>query len=267
MYHLLSALQRQRCRFIQNAPLIIAASSAVAFTVNEHYDCTSCELHSLLEKNQYRYINKTLCESPSLEEVVDEETEQQRFESTLAHHRARIAEYRSRWEYKMPGIASSVSTLTSTVTPSRSWPEDVPPDDMLSMLMKDIHYCSRSPNFRSDKEYCNRLRFRVASALIIQFDDIQQKLGLEMLKSLAENGYRDAMTYYGMCLNDGRAGMDPNPVAAVSWFRRCHDMYEHAQAQYELGVAYYTGEGVVENGEMAVRWFFEAAEKDHPAAW
>jgi TPR repeat protein len=37
--------------------------------------------------------------------------------------------------------------------------------------------------------------------------------------------------------------------------------------QYELGVAYYTGEGVVENGEEAVKWFLAAAEKDHPAAW
>ena len=264
MYQLLPALQRQHRRFVLKAPLMIAAASAIGLTVNENCHCVPSHLNnSAVKVNQCKYPNKALCESPSLVK----ETEQERFESTLAHHRAKIAEYRSRWEYKMPRVASSTSTLTSTVTPSRSWPEDVPPDDMLSMLMKDIKYCSRSPNFRSDKEYCSRLRFRVASALIIQFDEAQQQLGLNMLKSLAENGYCDAMTYYGMCLNDGRAGVDPNPVAAVSWFRRCHDMYEHAQAQYELGVAYYTGEGVVENGEIAVRWFFEAAEKDHPAAW
>lgn len=68
------------------------------------------------------------------------------------------------------------------------------------------------------------------------------------------------------CLNDGRAGTDPNPEQAVVWFRRCADMYEHPQAQYELGVALYTGEGVVENEEEAIKWFRLASEQNHPAA-
>lgn len=206
-----------------------------------------------------------LCES-SLRPEGD--SEEDRFKRTISHHRSKISEYRSRWEYKMPGTdSSSTSTLTATVTPSRSWPDDVPSDDMLSVLLNDTKYCDRSPNFRSDKLYCNKLRFRVACALIIQYDETQQKLGLEMLKTLAEQGHRDAMTYYGMCLNDGRAGLDPNPIKAVSWLRQSASMYGHSQAQYELGVAHYTGEGVVEDGEKAVQWFLEAAVQDHPAAW
>jgi hypothetical protein len=252
----------QHC-FLRSLPLVAAGLASLSVATPEKNESQSKP--SLFIANQYyKQSQHTLCQS-SL--ALKEESEAERFERTLAFHRSKIGEYRSRWEYKMPGTESSASTLTSTVTPSRSWPDDVPPDDMLPMLLNDVQYCSRSPNFRSDKDYCNSLRFRVASALIIQFDESQQKLGLEMLKSLAENGYRDAMTYYGMCLNDGRAGLEPNPVAAVSWFRRCHDMYEHPQSQYELGVAYYTGEGVVENGEEAVQWFLMAAEKDHPAAW
>lgn len=256
-------IHRHTTHFIHRAHLMAAGAILTGFTVVSSPKQESASHSSSIRiANPLRHRSQALCES-----LPPQETEQQRFDRTLAYHRAKIAEYRSRWEYKMPGSESSASTLTSTVTPSRSWPDDIPPDDMLPMLLNDIQYCARSPNFRSDTEYCNRLRFRVASALIVQFDEEQQKLGLEMLRNLAENGYCDAMTYYGMFLNEGRAGMDPNPVGAVFWFRRCHDMYEHSQSQYELGVAYYTGEGVVEDGEAAVGWFLCAAEKDHPAAW
>ena len=73
------------------------------------------------------------------------------------------------------------------------------------------------------------------------------------------------MVYYGMVLNDGRVG-EPNSEAAVSWFKRCSDMYDHPQAQYELGVAFYTGEGVPEDEEEAVRLFQLAAEQNHPSS-
>jgi TPR repeat protein len=185
---------------------------------------------------QYKY-NVTLCEGSKISSShEEEESEPQRFERTLALHRAKIATYRSNWEYKMPGAATS-----SAVTPSRSWPDDVPPDDVLPMLLNDIQYCSRSPNFRSDKGFCNRLSFRVASALITQFDETQQRQGLEMLKSLAEKGYADGMCYYGMCINEGRGGVEPNPVGAVGWFRRCSDMYDHAQRSVRVSLEWKFG--------------------------
>ena len=249
-------------RFVRKTPLLVggaASSLGIVLLSSKKHENKQCE------STTWQSAGVALCESPTAPEG---ESEEDRFKRTLSHHRANIAEYRSRWEYKMPGTdSSSTSTLTATVTPSRSWPDDVPSDDMLSMLLNDTKYCDRSPNFRSDKEYCNKLRFRVACALIVQFDETQQKLGLEMLKTLAEHGYRDAMTYYGMCLNDGRAGLEPNPIKAVSFFRQSVDMYGHSQAQYELGVAHYTGEGVVEDGEKAVWWFLQAAVQDHPAAW
>ncbi|KAL7537905.1 hypothetical protein ACHAXR_009132 [Thalassiosira sp. AJA248-18] len=194
-------------------------------------------------------------------ENTNSETESQRFNRALAHHRSQISSYRDKWEYR-----ANSSATTSTKTPSRSWPDDVPPNEELGSLLEDVKYCARSPNFRSDKDYCSRLSFRVASALLMQFDDESQKKGFDMLKALAETGYPDAMVYYGMCLNDGRANMDPNSDAAVSWFKRCSDTYEHPQSLYELGVAFYTGEGVVEDEEEAVRLFQGAAEQSHPAA-
>ena len=190
-------------------------------------------------------------------------TESERFERSLARHRSRITTYRKKWEY----VANSSAT-TSTTTPSRSWPDDVPPDGDLSFLLEDAKYCDRSPpSFRSDDtEYCRRLRFRVASALLVQFEEASQKTGLEMLRTLAENNYSDAMVYYGMCLNDGRAGMEPNSEEAVSWFKRCSELHGHPQSQYELGVAFYTGEGVAENEDEAVRLFKLAAQQHHAAA-
>jgi len=71
---------------------------------------------------------------------------------------------------------------------------------------------------------------------------------------------------YGMCLNEGRAGLDPNPQQAVVWFRLCSDMHFHPQAAYELGVALYTGEGAAEDEAAAARMFRRAADTGHPAA-
>jgi TPR repeat protein len=100
----------------------------------------------------------------------------------------------------------------------------------------------------------------------MQYDVESQRKGFNMLRVLAEKGYPNAMAYYGMCLNEGRADKIPNSEAAVSWFRRTADMYGHPQSQYELGVAFYTGEGVVEDEEEAVRLFQLAAEQNHSAA-
>ena len=191
------------------------------------------------------------------------ETEAQRFDKALAHHRSQISSYRRRWEYS----ADSSATISTTI-PSRSWPDSVPPEEDLPFLLEDIKYCDRSRKFMFDKNnnYCDTLRFRVASSLLMQYDDESQKKGLDMLKTLAEKDHRDAMVFYGMCLNDGRAGMEPNPKAAVSCFVRCSNMHQHPHSQYELGVAYYTGEGVTENEEEAVRLFKLAADNNHPAA-
>lgn len=195
-------------------------------------------------------------------EIAESETEAQRFDRALTLHRSQLSSFRKKWEY-----SANSSATTSTKTPSRSWPDNLPSDEDLSLLLEDIKYCDRSDKKISfDDNYCNALRFRVASSLLMQYDDERQKQGLEMLKTLAEKGHADAMVFYGMCLNDGRAGMQPNPTMAVLYFRRCSGIQKHPQSHYELGVAYYTGEGVDENEEEAVRFFKLAAENNHPAA-
>lgn len=61
-------------------------------------------------------------------------------------------------------------------------------------------------------------------------------------------------------------GIEVNPKLAVSWWRRCCNKYRHIQAMYELGNAYYLGEGVVEDTKLAVRMFRDAAELGHAGA-
>ena len=203
--------------------------------------------------SSYRFTATAICEAV--------ETEEQRFERILAHHRDRIDQYRKAWEYK----AGSGAT-TATKTPSRSWPDNIPSDEHLSFMLEDMKYCSRSINLGSNQEYCNRLSFRIASALLMQFDDESQKNGMNILKQLAETGYPDAMAYYGICLNEGRAGLEPNSEEAVAWWKTSMDKHLHSQSIYELGVAKYTGEGVTEDEEDAVRLFALAAEQGHPSA-
>lgn len=63
-----------------------------------------------------------------------------------------------------------------------------------------------------------------------------------------------------MILNEGLVkGVDINTDQAVVWFRRCVDGHRHIKATYELAVALYTGEGVVENPEQAVKLFRRTA--------
>ncbi|KAL3781430.1 hypothetical protein HJC23_000993 [Cyclotella cryptica] len=199
-------------QYVHRAPLLAAgiASISVALLTKQPHDSPSTSIPSSFRLTPPVNHRQTLCEQPlPTSTASDEESEPERFQRILAYHRGRIAHYRSQWEYKMPSStkdssSTTSSTSTSTVTPSRSWPDDIPPDDDLPMLLQDIKYCARSPNFRSDKEYCHRLTFRVSCALLVLLNDDDQHRGLEMLRSLAEKGYRDAMTYYGMCLNEGR---------------------------------------------------------------
>ena len=186
-------------------------------------------------------------------------TESNRFKVALAHHQSQIETYRKQWEY-----SANSNATTSTKTPSKSWPDNVPTDSDLPMLLEDLKYCNKIPS--NNSEYCNGLRFRIASALLIQFDDSDQEKGLQIIKQLAESGFPDAIVYYGMVLNEGRAGRDPDSESAVMWFKLCAERYQHPQAQYELGVAYYTGEGVEEDEEEAVRLFELSAEQDHAAS-
>mmetsp|Transcript_6975 Transcript_6975/g.12526 ORF Transcript_6975/g.12526 Transcript_6975/m.12526 type:complete len:438 (-) Transcript_6975:253-1566(-) len=204
----------------------------------------------------------TQCEGNKEEDMPpphDYNSEQDRYHDTLKYHQEQLKDYQFRWSWENP---------ESRKIPTVSWPTEkiIPDPEDVPALMTDLKFCDRSPSRRDDGAYCNLLRFRLATHLIMQNDENEKKKGLKWIKEMAENGYPDAMCSYGICLNDGRAGLEPNPNEAVVWWRLCCDMYDHNQSMYEMGVAFYTGEGVVENEEIAVKFFRRAAEAGHAGA-
>ena len=181
--------------------------------------------------------------------------ESERFEQTLRYHQRHLNMYRGKWDWK---------ENPKSRIPTSSWPFDVPTSEDAGMLQSEMKYCNQSPNFRSDKEYCDTIRFRVASYILPNEETAEEALAI--LKDLAERGHPDGMCLYATCLNEGRAGLDVNPKLAVSYWKLAHDMYEHVQSTYELGVAFYTGEGVPEDEAEAVNMFRNAAEVGHSGA-
>jgi TPR repeat protein len=53
---------------------------------------------------------------------------------------------------------------------------------------------------------------------------------------------------------------------AVKWDRLAAEQ-GYAEAQYNLGLAYYRGEWVMEDKAEAVKWIRLAAEQKHDEAW
>ena len=52
---------------------------------------------------------------------------------------------------------------------------------------------------------------------------------------------------------------------AVNWYRKAAEQ-GNADAQYMLGVAYMSGDGVVQDEAEAMKWYRKAAEQGHVGA-
>ena len=64
---------------------------------------------------------------------------------------------------------------------------------------------------------------------------------------------------------EGRGGLARDTAAAVRWLMPAAEQ-GLAAAQYNLGVAYETGDGVMEDDAEAVRWYQKAADAGHARA-
>jgi TPR repeat protein len=183
--------------------------------------------------------------------------EERNFDQTLKHHKNQFEHYRKKWDW---------SNVTSRL-PTVSWPTNIPDEKYFSSLNVDLHYCKRRTNDADSNEtYCQDIQFRIASFMLLEHEGEVQKEALIMIRKLAETGHPDGICAYATCLNDGRGGLEINPKAAVSWWMNACEKYDHIQSSYELGVAFYTGEGVPEDEAIAVEYFRRAADCGHPGA-
>ena len=69
----------------------------------------------------------------------------------------------------------------------------------------------------------------------------------------AEQGVAEAQYNLGICLFYGN-GCEKNPEEAVKWFRMAAEQ-EHADAQFSLGTCLDKGIGCEKNPEEAENWF------------
>lgn len=184
-----------------------------------------------------------------------------RFEQCLAFHRSMLQEYRQRWEYN----SEKMKTPTT-----KGWPRHVPIAQEMPSLEYDWSYCNRRTGDTKDetrRKYCDNLQFRLASFYLQQTEESIQRNGVKLIKDLAERGHADGMCMYGVVLNEGSApGVESHPQMATIWWRRAVDHHRHVTSTYELAVALFTGEGIAEDEEMAVRYFRRAAQLGHPGA-
>jgi TPR repeat protein len=78
----------------------------------------------------------------------------------------------------------------------------------------------------------------------------------------------EAFVALGQYSLDGIPAMSlaANPSYAADLFRHAASYFGNAEAQYQLGRLYLTGEGVEKNPGLAVNWLATAAKKQHAAA-
>jgi uncharacterized protein len=109
---------------------------------------------------------------------------------------------------------------------------------------------------------------------------------LNTIKSLAEQGSTEAQYKLGVMYANGD-GVDKNERAAIEWYqkvvtqglgyhKKAKKQLEYleiknaeqgdAATQYNLGVRYANGQGVIKNESAAIEWYQKAAEKGHVVA-
>lgn len=76
---------------------------------------------------------------------------------------------------------------------------------------------------------------------------------------LAEKGSANAQFNLGAMYDSGD-GVSEDDAEAAKWYQQAADQ-GHVSAQFNLGVMYANGEGVTENATEAANWYRKAAEK------
>lgn len=81
------------------------------------------------------------------------------------------------------------------------------------------------------------------------------------VKTKAEKGDAFSQCALGEFYANGTFGVAQNIAEAVKWYRRAAEQNQ-AEAQYNLGICYSKGEGVVEDQMEALKWYRKAAEQN-----
>ncbi|MBM3877397.1 MAG: sel1 repeat family protein, partial [Verrucomicrobia bacterium] len=91
-----------------------------------------------------------------------------------------------------------------------------------------------------------------------------QQLAHKFQLRKAEQGDATAQFNLGVSYDFGR-GVVKDEAEAVKWYRKAADQ-GHAAAQFNLGLSYAEGQGVVKDEAEAVKWYRKAADQGHASA-
>ncbi len=82
----------------------------------------------------------------------------------------------------------------------------------------------------------------------------------DKLRKAAERGDANAQCNLGIAYYVGAGSVAKDTNEAVKWFRKAAEQV-HTEAQFNLGIAYWFGEGVRKDQLEAVNWYRKAAEQ------
>src|SRR5437773_9249870 len=117
----------------------------------------------------------------------------------------------------------------------------------------------------------NRLFFTVLlllSAAVFQLNAQQSKADrklLDEIRARAEKGDAQFQAELGEAFCFGMLGVAKDEVEAAKWCRKAAEQ-NLAQAQFNLGTCYASGQGVAKDEVEAVKWYRKAAEQNLAAA-
>ncbi len=89
--------------------------------------------------------------------------------------------------------------------------------------------------------------------------------GISMLRALAENGDIQAAIFLGDTYHDGTGDIPKDYVESTKWYRSVAN-HGVPMGQYDLGRAYFGGEGVARNGAEALKLYHLAADRGYAPA-
>ncbi len=87
---------------------------------------------------------------------------------------------------------------------------------------------------------------------------------ISWLRPLAELGHARAQYNLGIMYYSGQ-GVPQVSAEALQWWRKAAEL-GHARAQYNLGIMYYSGQGVPQDSAEALQWWRKAAEQGYATA-
>ncbi len=88
-----------------------------------------------------------------------------------------------------------------------------------------------------------------------------QSQDIEELQQQANEGNLEAQFELGLLYFNGQ-GVEQDYTQAAHWYRQAAEQ-GHAEGQYNLGVHYDTGQGVEQDYRQAAHWYRQAAEQGH----